>query len=96
MNWWSPPSKHALTSSSALLMALTVVSANTPMRERMSRGWGSVSLMQPMPHVPWNVARSSSNLVRNGVFSMEWISRWNPSCSSRSTMPARLVPRCEW
>ena len=48
------------------------------MRERMSRGWGSVSLMQPMPHVPWNVARSSSNLVRNGVFSMEWISRWKP------------------
>ena len=81
MNWRFPLSKQDFMSSSALLTALTVVRANVPRWERTRRGCGSVSLMQPMPLVPWNPGRSFSNLVRNGVFAMEWISRWNPVSS---------------
>ena len=47
--------------------------------ERTSSGCGSVSLMQPMPLQPWKPCRSSSKRVRNGVFSIEWISRWKAS-----------------
>ena len=83
-------------SSSALLMTPTVVMAKVPWWERTSRGWGSVSLMQPMPLVPWKRSRSLSKRERNGVFSMEWISFWNPPVPSQITMPARRVPRCEW
>ena len=38
---------------------------------RTNSGCGSMSEMQPMPDVPWNVGRSPSNFVRKGVFSME-------------------------
>ena len=82
MNWRPPLAKFCSTSSSALLMAPTVVTANVPRCERTSKGCGSVSLMQPMPLPPWKPGRSSSKRVRNGVFSMEWISRWNPSSAS--------------
>ena len=77
-------------------MAPTVVMPNVPRCERTSSGCGSVSLMQPMPLMPLNPGRSSSKRVRNGVFSMEWISRWKPTSSSWKIMPARRVPRCEW
>ena len=97
MNCLPPPEKYASTSASALLMAPTVVRANVPRCERTRSGCGSVSLMQPMPLCPWNPGRSSSKRVRNGVFSMEWISRWKPwSSLSWKIMPARRVPRCEW
>ena len=59
-------------------MMPTVVTAYSPRWERTSSGWGSVSEMQPMPLHPWKSARSASNLVRKGVFSMLWICRWKP------------------
>ncbi len=52
MNWWPWSEKYRSTSSSALLMMPTVVMAYSPRWERTSRGWGSVSLMQPMPEQP--------------------------------------------
>ena len=96
MNWRPPTDKNRSTKSSALLIAQTVVIAKVPKCERTSKGCGSVSLMHPMPLVPWKLSRSSSNFVRNGVFSIEWISRWNPSSISWIIMPARRVPRWEW
>ena len=37
--------------------------------------------------------RSCSNLVRNGVFAMEWIWRWKPLLLLHMLIPAFLVPR---
>ena len=71
MNWRPPTDKNRSTKSSALLIAQTVVIAKVPKCERTSKGCGSVSLMHPMPLVPWKLSRSSSNFVRNGVFSIE-------------------------
>ena len=96
MNWLAWSEKYSSTSCSALLIAPMVVMANTPRWERMSSGWGSASLMQPMALVPWKWSSSFSKRVRNGAFSMEWIWRWNPAAWSRTTMPARLVPKWEW
>ena len=97
MNCRPPLAKFFSTSSSALLMAPTVVMPNVPRCERTSSGCGSVSLMQPMPLQPWKPCRSSSKRVRNGVFSIEWISRWkHPSSASWKIMPAHFVPRWEW
>ena len=98
MNCLPPAEKHSAMSSSALLMMPTVVMPKVPRCERTSSGCGSVSLMQPMPHWPWKPSRSSSNLVRKGVFSVsiEWISRWKPVSESKKIMPARRVPRWEW
>ena len=76
-------------------MAPMVVMAKVPRCERTSNGWGSRSLMQPMPLVPWNSSMSFSKRVLNGAFSMEWIWRWKPASRSSMTMPARRVPRCE-
>ena len=43
------------------------------------------------------VAGRLSKRVRNGVFSIEWISRWKPLfLASWKIMPARFVPRWEW
>jgi len=55
---------------SAFWMMPTVEMAYSPRWERISRGWGSVSLMQPMPACPWKEGRSFSNFVRKGVFSI--------------------------
>ena len=96
MNWWPWSEKYRWISSSELLMIPTVVMAYSPRWDRTSRGWGSVSLIQPMPLHPWKSVRSFSNFVRNGVFSMEWICRWNPSFSSWMSIPPRRVPRWEW
>ena len=71
MNCLPPSAKKSSISWSALWMAPTVVMPNTPRCERTSSGCGSVSLMQPMPLAPWKSARSPSNFVRNGEFSME-------------------------
>ena len=71
MNCAPPRSKYSSMSSSTLLMAPTVVTANVPWCERTSSGCGSVSEMHPMPLVPWKRSRSLSNRERNGVFSME-------------------------
>ena len=91
--WWL--SRQLPMSSSVLLMASTVAMAYVPSCERTSRGWGSLSLMQPMALVPWKSSMSRSKRVRNGAFSMEWIWRWKPRSWSSTTMPARRVPRCE-
>ena len=77
-------------------MAPMVVIAKVPKCERTSSGCGSASEMHPMALVPWKRTMSSSNFVRNGVFSMEWICRWNPSFSSWMSIPPRRVPRWEW
>ena len=52
-------------------MAPMVVIANVPRCERTSSGCGSASEMHPMALVPWKRTMSSSNFVRNGVFSIE-------------------------
>ena len=70
MNCTPSPLKRS-TSSSALPMQPTVAMAKVPKRERTMSGWGSESLMQPMADFPWKSARSFSNRVRKGVFSME-------------------------
>ena len=88
--WWL--SRQLPMSSSVLLMASTVAMAYVPSCERTSRGWGSLSLMQPMALVPWKSSMSRSKRVRNGAFSMEWIWRWKPRSWSSTTMPARRVP----
>ena len=77
-------------------MAPTVTMAKVPRWERTSRGWGSLSLMQPMPQQPRNEAASCSNLVRKGVSVMEWICRWQPALASQTAMPALRVPRWLW
>ena len=51
--------------------------------------------MQPMPLVPWKTREVRIEAGTDGVFSMEWISFWNPPVPSQNTMPARRVPRCE-
>ena len=71
MNCASWSSKYSSTKASALLMAPMVVIANVPRCERTSSGWGSASEMHPMALVPWKRTMSSSNFVRNGVFSIE-------------------------
>ena len=68
---WGVPSANTLrTICSMLLMRPTVVMANVPRWERTTRGWGSVSEMQPMPLVPLISSTSCSNFVRKGEFSM--------------------------
>ena len=42
------------------------------------RGCGSLSEIQPIPRLPSISATSLSNLVRNGEFSILWITRLNP------------------
>ena len=76
-------------------IAPTVASAYTPRCDRTMMGWGSASLMIPKPTVPSRKGRSPSNLVRKGVFWIEWISRSKLPSSLRMTMPARRVPKWE-
>ena len=46
--------------------------------------------------LPFILLSMPSNLVRNGAFSMLWISRWNPLSLSYEARPPRRVPRWEW
>ena len=69
INWWPWSEKYRSTSSSALLMMPTVVMAYSPRWERTSRGWGSVSLMQPMPLQPVKFGQILFELgAEGGVF----------------------------
>ena len=67
----APALVSSSTSASKFVMLPTTDIAYTPRCERTSSGCGSMSLMQPMAHVPRNPGRSWSKRVRNGVFSIE-------------------------
>ena len=67
---YPPCESTSFASSSALLIMPMVLMAYLPNRETIKRGWGSVSLMQPIAALPLISVRTRSNLVRKGAFSM--------------------------
>ena len=82
-------------SCSALLMMPTVVMPNSAeVRAYQKRLRVGVADAADAAAIRGSPGRSSSNRVRNGVFSIEWISRWNPvfaveedhACTPRSQM----------
>ena len=54
-------------------MTPTNASAQVPHADRISSGWGSVSLIIPIAAVPSISSRMPSNWVRKGAFWMLWI-----------------------
>ena len=73
---FSPNSFEA--SSSLLLTFATVTMANRPRWLFIKRGCASVSLIIPIPALPLNLSRLSSNAERKYVHSRLWIERLNP------------------
>ena len=58
----------------------TVTMANFPRCELITIGWGSVSLMTPIPDVPLlNLSSSSSNLLLKYALCRLCMDLWNPS-----------------
>ena len=74
MNCFPPAEKHSSMSCSALLMMPTVVMPKVPRCERTKGALriGVADATDAAASV--KLCRSSSNFVRNGVFSIEWIS----------------------
>ena len=64
----------AILTATALLRETGVLSVLegviAPMLERIKRGWGSLSLMQPIAELPFISSKMWSNLVLNGEFSI--------------------------